>query len=69
MIERLVDGLLLVVRAHHTSRSLLDEALRLTDPAKVLGLVFNGDDRVSPRLDRYYRHSVRESFRNGHGNH
>jgi capsular exopolysaccharide synthesis family protein len=69
VIEKLVDGLLVVVRAHHTPRNLLEEGLRLTDPAKVLGLVFNGDDRLSPRFDRYYRYWGRESSRNGHRNH
>jgi capsular exopolysaccharide synthesis family protein len=69
VIEKLVDGLLVIVRAHHTPRNLLGEGLRLIDPAKVLGLVFNGDDRLSPGLDRYYRYAVRESPRNGYGNH
>jgi polysaccharide biosynthesis transport protein len=68
VIEKLVDGLLIVVRAYHTPRSLLGEGLRLTDPAKVLGLVFNGDDHMPPGFDRY-RYAGRESFRNGHGNH
>jgi capsular exopolysaccharide synthesis family protein len=66
VIAKLVDGLLIVVRAHHTPRGLLAEGLRLTDPAKVLGLVFNGDDRLSPGLDRYYRYWTGGSFRNGH---
>jgi capsular exopolysaccharide synthesis family protein len=68
VIEKLVDGLLIVVRAHHTPRGLLEEGLRLTDPAKVLGLVFNGDDHMTPGLNRY-RYAGRGSFRNGHGNH
>ncbi|HZS35081.1 MAG TPA: CpsD/CapB family tyrosine-protein kinase [Methylomirabilota bacterium] len=56
LVERLVDGLLVVVSAHRTSRSLLEEALRLVHPAKVVGLVFNGDDRMLAAQARYYRY-------------
>jgi len=44
IIGRLVDGFLIVVTAHKTPRELLEEALTITEQAKVLGLVFNGDD-------------------------
>jgi protein-tyrosine kinase len=40
-----VDGFLIVVAAHRTPRKLLQEAFNLMEPSKVLGLVFNGDDR------------------------
>jgi capsular exopolysaccharide synthesis family protein len=64
VIGRWVDGLLIVVSAHRTARKLLEEALHLTEPAKVVGLVFNGDDhhlsRESYPLGRY-------SERNGGG--
>jgi protein-tyrosine kinase len=40
-----VDGLLLVVAAHKTPRKLLEEAFNQLDPASVLGIVFNRDDR------------------------
>jgi hypothetical protein len=43
---------LLVVSAHQTPRRLVEEALGLVDPAKLLGLVFNQDDRP---LSGYYR--------------
>jgi protein-tyrosine kinase len=66
VIERLVDRVLVVVRAHHTSRTLLDEALNLTDRERVIGLVFNGDDRLVSRFGRYYRHAERFLSRNGH---
>ena len=46
-----IDGYLVVVGAHKTPRRMLAEALTLLDPAKVLGLVFNGDDRP---LNAYY---------------
>ena len=45
VIGKWVDGVLVVVAAHRTTRKLLQEALRITDAEKVLGLVFNGDDR------------------------
>jgi capsular exopolysaccharide synthesis family protein len=40
-----VDGFLIVVAAHRTPRKLLEEALNVMEPAKIVGLVFNGDDR------------------------
>jgi capsular exopolysaccharide synthesis family protein len=51
VIGRSVDGYLLTVAAHRTPRKLVAEALALLDPAKVVGVVFNGDDR--PRAARY----------------
>jgi capsular exopolysaccharide synthesis family protein len=50
-LSTLVDGFLLVVRAGVTPRSLLAEALEALERDKVLGLVFNGDDRP---FDGYY---------------
>ena len=44
-LSTLVDGFLLVVRAGVTPRSLLAEALEALEPDKVMGLVFNGDER------------------------
>jgi capsular exopolysaccharide synthesis family protein len=45
VIGRCVDGFLITVAAHRTSRKLLEEALNVTEQAKIVGLVFNGDDR------------------------
>jgi capsular exopolysaccharide synthesis family protein len=45
VLAQWVDGMLVVVRAHRTPRKLLEEALNLMEPAKVVGLVFNQDDR------------------------
>lgn len=50
-LERLVDGFLLVVAAHRTPRRLVEDALNLLAPPKLIGLVFNGDDRP---LSGYY---------------
>jgi capsular exopolysaccharide synthesis family protein len=51
LIERWVDGFVMLVTAHKTPRKMLTEALNEIDPAKVFGLVFNGDDRA---FARYY---------------
>ena len=52
LITKSVDGFLLVVRAHQTPRKLVEEALGLADAQKLVGLVFNRDDRP---LTAYYR--------------
>lgn len=52
LMSRWVDAFLLVVAAHRTPRILLAEALSAMEPAKLLGIVFNGDDRP---LSRYYK--------------
>jgi capsular exopolysaccharide synthesis family protein len=68
VLAKWVDGLLIVVSAHRTARKLLEEALHLTEQAKVVGLIFNGDDhhlsRESYPLGRY---ADRYSDRNGDG--
>lgn len=64
LIARWVDGFLMVVAAHRTPRKLLEEGLSLLDPARVIGLVFNGDDRPFSRYyGRYhaYGHPSRQS--------
>jgi Mrp family chromosome partitioning ATPase len=56
IISRWVDGYLVVVTCHRTSRKVLAEALNLMEPEKVVGLVFNGDDR--PRSgSRHYHYA------------
>jgi capsular exopolysaccharide synthesis family protein len=65
VIEKWVDGVLIVVAAHRTPRRLLEAALNLVEPAKIMGLVFNGDDRHLLR-DTYSsrrRHVVPRSSR------
>jgi capsular exopolysaccharide synthesis family protein len=47
-----VDGILIVVAAHRTPHRMLEEALRISDPEKVLALVFNGDEEP---LASYYK--------------
>jgi len=54
LIGKLVDGFLIVVAAHRTTRQLLSEALDGSDLSKILGLVFNGDDCHGFRGYGYY---------------
>jgi capsular exopolysaccharide synthesis family protein len=63
IIERCVDGFLIVVTAHRTPRTLVAEVLNLMDPAKVVGLVFNRDDRQLSRYKGYYRNPRRRGNR------
>jgi len=68
VIAKWVDGFLIVVAAHRTARKLVEEALHVTERAKILGLVFNGDDRHVSR-DSYYSYytSERGGGQNGDG--
>ena len=54
VMSRVVDGLLVVVAAHETTRKQLGEALSLLDEQKTLGLVFNGDRPHMSKYDKYY---------------
>jgi capsular exopolysaccharide synthesis family protein len=54
LIERLVDGFLIVVAAHKTPRKMLAEALNAIDSRRVIGLVFNADDRPASSYYGYY---------------
>jgi len=54
LLGRWVDGFLVVVAAHQTTRKMLSEAIRLLDGAKVMGVVFNGDDRPRRSYYGYY---------------
>ena len=51
VIAKCVDGFITVVKAHRTRRGELAQTLDLMDPAKVVGLVFNGDHA---RRSSYY---------------
>ena len=57
LLGRLVDGFIVVVAAHKTPRKLVAEALNLLDPVKVIGVVFNGDDRPLASYYGYYGYS------------
>jgi len=53
-LGRWVDGFLFVVAAHRTTRKMLGEAIRQIDNSKVIGMVFNGDDRPRRKYYGYY---------------
>ena len=57
LLGRLVDGFIVVVAAHKTPRKLVAEALNLLDAVKVIGVVFNGDDRPLAAHYGYYGYS------------
>jgi len=54
LVAEWVDGFLVVLAADITSKKLLDEALALMEPSKVLGLVFNGFRPVDDNYGGYY---------------
>jgi capsular exopolysaccharide synthesis family protein len=58
VLSECVDGFLMVVAAHQTPRKLLEEALNAIDPAKMVGFVFNGDDRPLPGYYTRYYHGL-----------
>jgi capsular exopolysaccharide synthesis family protein len=66
VITKAVDGVLLVIGAHRTPRKFLEEALGLVEPAKLLGLVYNQDERP---LSSHYRgyYGAPSLATNGHG--
>lgn len=51
VIGKWVDRFLVIVATHKTPRKLVEEALGVMDQTKIVGLVFNGDDRP---LSGYY---------------
>jgi succinoglycan biosynthesis transport protein ExoP len=55
LLARVVDGVLVVVSANKTPRKLLEEALNELDANKVIGIVFNNDDRPLYGYDTNYR--------------
>lgn len=54
LLEQWVDGFFVVVSAHKTPRKMLEEAFEVVSPSKILGLVFNGDDRLLAKYSQYY---------------
>lgn len=59
LIERWVDGVLVIVAAHQTPRKRLTEALETVDPTKLVGLVLNKDDQQTPLYHDAYRYYAR----------
>lgn len=53
-IEKWIDGLLIIISAHKTPRKLLDEALAIAEPSKLIGLLFNRDKSIVRGTYSYY---------------
>jgi Mrp family chromosome partitioning ATPase len=64
LVEQWMDGVLVVVAAHKTSPKLLAEALHIMDPTKLVGVVLNKDDHLTPQYSHAYRYYAQS--RNGH---
>ena len=55
-ISRRVDACLLVVRADHTPREAVKEALSVLGTKQVLGVVFNAAEELNQSYSKYYGH-------------
>ena len=64
VLANVVDGFLVVVTAHRTPKRLLEDALNVLEPAKTIGLVYNGDER--PLSGYYSREYGATENGNGH---
>ena len=60
-----VDGFVIVVAAHRTPKRLVEEAVAVVEPNKMVGLVFNMDER--PFSGYYRRHAAPAANVNGNG--
>jgi succinoglycan biosynthesis transport protein ExoP len=58
LLSKYVDGYFVTVAAHRTRRELLAEGLNLLDPAKVIGVIFNGNDRTQSEQYGYYSYDT-----------
>jgi Mrp family chromosome partitioning ATPase len=68
LLSQWVDGFVLVVAARRTPRKLFAEALDALDPAKLAGIVFNGDERpLAGYYKGYYTGYYRDSAGKGGG--
>lgn len=57
LLGKWVDGFFVLVRAHKTTRKLVEEALTIVDQEQLLGLVFNRDERCRARYGAKKAHS------------
>ena len=60
ILGQVVDGILYVVRAHQTPRSLVSKGLSMLPPEKMLGLVFNNHKATNQYNYYYYKKHARE---------
>jgi capsular exopolysaccharide synthesis family protein len=54
LLAKIIDGYVVVVAAHKTPRKLLTDAFDLLDTAKLVAVVFNGDDQPLSNYYGYY---------------
>ena len=66
VLASFVDGFVIVVAAHRTPKRLVEEAVAVVEPTKMIGLVFNMDER--PFAGHYLRHAAATTNGNGNGN-
>jgi Mrp family chromosome partitioning ATPase len=59
VISKWVDGFVIVVAAHRTPRKMLEEALNVMEPSKVIGLVFTRDDHSAASYYAYGAYGAR----------
>jgi len=64
VLASVVDGFVIIVAAHRTPKRLVEDALNVVEPAKMIGLLFNRDDR--PLSGYYTRAYGRYANGNGH---
>ena len=57
LLSKMVDGIILVVRAGYTSRESVQSAIKSIDRQKIIGVVFNQIDiKPSTYSSEYYRY-------------
>ena len=64
VLASFVDGFVIVVAAHRTPKRLVEEAVAVVEPSKMVGLVFNMDER--PFAGYYRRQAAVTTNGNGH---
>jgi capsular exopolysaccharide synthesis family protein len=62
LISQHVDTALLVVRADRTPRDVVEEALRLLGPEKVLGILFNGVENLNRLYSQYVGYYGKKTY-------
>ena len=53
LISAACDGVVMVVRAHHAQREMLQKTISMLDPKKLLGVVYNASTLDAKDYDRY----------------
>jgi len=64
VVASVVDGFVIVVAAHRTPKRLVEDALSVVESGKIIGLLYNRDDRP---LSGYYQRAYAGQSANGNG--